>query len=118
LPSSLLLISLTLCAIAAEPSAAPPPASEAKAPAASKAPAVKPTLANVAYGKHERQVLDFYQAKSEKPTPVVFYIHGGGWINGDKAGFRAAPYLAEGSSRRNAKASASSASSSIPTPRA
>lgn len=42
------------------------------------------TLLNVPYGKHERQVLDFYQAKSDKPTPVVFYIHGGGWSNGDK----------------------------------
>jgi acetyl esterase/lipase len=39
---------------------------------------------NVPYGKHARQVLDFYQAKSDKPTPVVFYIHGGGWSNGDK----------------------------------
>lgn len=48
------------------------------------APALAPTKANVPYGTHERQVLDFYQAKSEKPTPVVFYIHGGGWQNGDK----------------------------------
>jgi acetyl esterase/lipase len=39
---------------------------------------------NVAYGNHPRQVLDFYQAKSDKPTAVVFYIHGGGWRNGDK----------------------------------
>jgi acetyl esterase/lipase len=38
----------------------------------------------VAYGSHPRQVLDFYPAKSEKPTPVVFYIHGGGWQGGDK----------------------------------
>ena len=41
-------------------------------------------LIGVAYGTHPRQVLDFYQAKSETPTPVVFYIHGGGWQNGDK----------------------------------
>src|SRR2546422_840778 len=41
-------------------------------------------LLNVPYGMHGRQVLDFYQAKSDKPTPVVFYIHGGGWRNGDK----------------------------------
>jgi acetyl esterase/lipase len=40
---------------------------------------VVPTVANVAYGSHERQVLDFYQAKSDQPTPVVFFIHGGGW---------------------------------------
>ncbi|MCA9270456.1 MAG: alpha/beta hydrolase [Planctomycetales bacterium] len=39
---------------------------------------------NLAYGKHERQVLDFYPAPSDKPTPVVFYIHGGGWQAGDK----------------------------------
>jgi acetyl esterase/lipase len=44
-----------------------------------------PTLANVAYGKHERQVLDFWQAKSEKPTALLFFIHGGGWMNGDKS---------------------------------
>lgn len=36
-------------------------------------------LTNVPYGSHERQVLDFYPAKSDTPTPVVFYIHGGGW---------------------------------------
>jgi acetyl esterase/lipase len=41
-------------------------------------------LIGVAYGKHPREVLDFFQAKSEKPTPVVFYIHGGGWQAGDK----------------------------------
>src|SRR6516165_2322653 len=43
-----------------------------------------PTAANVAYGSHERQVLDFWQAKSDRPTPLVLYIHGGGWVNGDK----------------------------------
>lgn len=41
-------------------------------------------LLNVPYGSHPRQVLDFYQAKSDKPTPVVLYIHGGGWRGGDK----------------------------------
>ncbi len=45
---------------------------------------IKPTLANVAYGTHERQVLDFYKADSTLPTPVVLYIHGGGWVRGDK----------------------------------
>lgn len=41
-------------------------------------------LHDVPYGDHPRQVLDFYPAKSDKPTPVVFYIHGGGWRGGDK----------------------------------
>ncbi len=46
---------------------------------------VPPTLANVPYGRHERQVLDFYQAKSEQAAPLLFFIHGGGWMTGDKA---------------------------------
>jgi acetyl esterase/lipase len=48
------------------------------------APTVKPTHADVHYGPHERQVLDFYQAKSSQPTPVIVYIHGGGFVGGDK----------------------------------
>lgn len=49
----------------------------------------------VTYGKHPRQVLDFYQAKSDKPTPLVFNIHGGGWRGGDKK-FNAKPFLDKG----------------------
>jgi acetyl esterase/lipase len=52
-------------------------------------------LLNVPYGKHPRQVLDFYQAKSDRPTPVVFYIHGGGWQGGDKR-TNPQPFLARG----------------------
>jgi acetyl esterase/lipase len=44
----------------------------------------------VAYGPHPRQVLDLYRAKSVTPTPVVFAIHGGGWVNGSKDGYRGA----------------------------
>jgi hypothetical protein len=56
-------------------------------PAAKPAPTPTraPTVANVAYGTHERQVLDFYKAASTKPTPLLFFIHGGGWVSGDKA---------------------------------
>jgi len=43
-----------------------------------------PTHKNVAYGKHERHVLDFWQAKSDKPTPLVLFIHGGGFTGGSK----------------------------------
>lgn len=52
-------------------------------------------LIGVPYGSHPRQVLDFYQAKSDKPTPVVFHIHGGGWIAGDKF-VGPKPYLDQG----------------------
>ena len=45
----------------------------------------QPTQANVPYGRHPRQVLDFYQAKTAQPAPLLFFIHGGGWMTGDKA---------------------------------
>lgn len=43
-----------------------------------------PTHANVSYGPHERNVLDLYLAESDTPTPLVLYIHGGGFQGGDK----------------------------------
>ena len=73
---NLLLVSLCLlCSytFAADPAAKP-----------ARPPQRKPTLANVAYGTHERQVLDFWKAESSRPTPVLFNIHGGGWVAGDK----------------------------------
>ncbi len=44
-----------------------------------------PTMADVPYGEHTRNVLDFWKAESKTPTPLLFYIHGGGWMAGDKA---------------------------------
>lgn len=60
---------------------------KAKPPAPPQPP---PTVAKLAYGTHERQVLDFWQAESSKPTPLVLYIHGGGWRGGDKNSLGAA----------------------------
>src|SRR5262245_17710193 len=51
-----------------------------------KATGTKPTQADVAYGKHEAQKLDFYKAESKEPTPLLFFIHGGGWVAGTKSG--------------------------------
>jgi hypothetical protein len=45
---------------------------------------MKPTHANVKYGKHERQVFDIWLAESSKPTPLAVYIHGGGFKAGSK----------------------------------
>jgi acetyl esterase/lipase len=64
----------------------------AKASAKTKAvrPATPPTQANVPYGRHPRQVIDFYKARSATPTPLVVHIHGGGWVSGDKSGIGSA----------------------------
>lgn len=44
-----------------------------------------PTLPDVPYGTSPKQVLDFYKAKTDKPAPLLFFVHGGGWMVGDKA---------------------------------
>ena len=52
--------------------------------AADETKPLEPTQANVAYGPHERNVLDFYKANGDGPRPLLVYIHGGGWVVGDK----------------------------------
>lgn len=66
----------TLIAVVAACGAAGP------ARAADRPPA--PTHADVKYGAHPRQVLHFWKAKGDAPTPVVVFVHGGSWIKGDR----------------------------------
>jgi acetyl esterase len=51
-----------------------------------EAAASKPTpdVANFKYGPHQRNVFDLWRAKSDQPTPLVVFIHGGGFRGGDK----------------------------------
>lgn len=48
---------------------------------------VKPTL-NQAYGHDDLQKLDVYEpaVRAKDPAPVLIYIHGGGFMRGDKSG--------------------------------
>ncbi len=58
--------------------------------AAKKQPPARPTptVADFVYGtESDRQRFDFWQAKSDSPTPLVLLIHGGGWKNGDKTSY-------------------------------
>ena len=48
----------------------------------------KPTISELPYGTHKRQVLDFWKAESDKPTPLILVIHGGGWNGGSKERLR------------------------------
>jgi acetyl esterase/lipase len=63
---------------------------KADAKAKSKAKAAMPdlppkTFADVPYGDHPRQVLDFWKAETREPAPLAIFIHGGGWNGGDKS---------------------------------
>ncbi len=62
------------------------PVTKSKAPAP-PADTVQPTFADVAYGPGESQRLWFWQAKSNKPTPLIMNIHGGGWLHGQRDAF-------------------------------
>jgi acetyl esterase/lipase len=60
------------------------PAAEAKQVLAANPPLPEPTFFDVAYGPHPKQVLHFWKAESEKPAPLLFFIHGGGWQGGGR----------------------------------
>src|SRR5437879_1416694 len=77
-PLRLLLIFIVSLAPALRPAFAQQTAS----PAAARP---KPTFADVKYGPHERNVLDFWKADTKEPAPVVVAIHGGGFMAGDKS---------------------------------
>ena len=46
-------------------------------------------ISNASYGSDARQKMDVYlpAGRSVKETPVLIYIHGGAWIDGDKSEF-------------------------------
>ncbi|MEZ5940944.1 MAG: alpha/beta hydrolase [Planctomycetaceae bacterium] len=48
---------------------------------------VRPTFTDVAYDDdHPAQCVDVYLTESDKPTPAIVFIHGGGWRGGSKRG--------------------------------
>jgi acetyl esterase/lipase len=57
-----------------------------------------PTHAEVSYGPHPRNVLDFWRANGDGPRPLLVHIHGGGWTGGDKkiAPQQVQPYIDKG----------------------
>ena len=57
----------------------------AKTPATKpQASASEPTFENVAYGSHEKELMNFWQHHSREPSGVLLEIHGGGWMGGKK----------------------------------
>jgi acetyl esterase len=84
----LLFLSLGLCVLAQPPGGA---SADKKAQPKQKGGAKpKPDLAEVKYGPHARNVLDLWKAKSSTPTPLVVFIHGGGFRGGSKEALSAA----------------------------
>ncbi len=76
---SLIAFLLVLCAVQSA-NAQPGKRRKPKPP-----PFVPPTLAEVRYGAHERNVMDVWQVDSAKPAPVLVAIHGGAFRHGDKS---------------------------------
>jgi len=71
---------------AAGPVIDPPAARALYAPLLALAPRGGPVLRDIVYGEDERHRLDIYlPLRAEGPAPVVVFLHGGGFIRGDKA---------------------------------
>ena len=54
----------------------------------------KPVIADGKYGSHERNTFDLWRPESKKPTPLVIFIHGGGFTRGDKERLSASQVIA------------------------
>ena len=52
-----------------------------------------PASQDVRYGDHPRNLLDFFPAESDSPTPVLIFFHGGGFVAGDKEIARQRPIV-------------------------
>lgn len=68
----------------------PKPKGDRAAPERSKP---DPDIADAAYGPHERNVIDLWKAKTERPAPLLVFFHGGGFVGGNKTNLD--PYLLE-----------------------
>lgn len=45
---------------------------------------IEPTYRDLSYGPYERNIMDVWLSSSDKPTPVVIFVHGGGFTSNDK----------------------------------
>lgn len=77
---------LTTCLLAVSFASMTGPAlaQEATAPRREAPPLPPADHENVRYGPHERNVIDLWLAPSAGPTPLIVYLHGGGFSGGDK----------------------------------
>lgn len=48
-----------------------------------------PNEKDLSYGPHERNVIDLWLAEGDGVRPLVVFIHGGGWLAGDKKSVKA-----------------------------
>ena len=55
------------------------------APAKKANNSIAPTFKDVKYGAHKKDLMNFWQVKSEKPLGILLDIHGGGWMGGKKS---------------------------------
>jgi acetyl esterase len=78
--------SLPVSGLIAQPSSSGPATGKTEV---ARVPTPQPDLPNVRYGPHESNVLDLWKAKLGEPTPLVIFIHGGGFRGGDKSSVNA-----------------------------
>jgi acetyl esterase/lipase len=78
-------MTLVLFAAAVAPAQQPEGGKKSARKNAPAAPAQPPTYPDLKYGPYARNVMDVWLAKSDKPTPVLVSIHGGGFSGGNKS---------------------------------
>jgi hypothetical protein len=86
---AILLVAFAASAQEKKDTKGPDPAQAKKGPPGNRGPRIPPTYENLKYGPYDDTVLDLWLAKSDKPTPVLVNIHGGGFRAGSKSNMNA-----------------------------
>ncbi len=80
----------------ANPSDAPPPKADRKQQAVTKHPNVRRDIEFGRVDGHALKLDLFLPAETDRPVPCVVFVHGGGWLNGDKkSGERNAAWITD-----------------------
>jgi hypothetical protein len=86
---AILVLSFSVGAQEKKDGQAPKQGQGKKGQPANQGPRIQPTYENVKYDAFDQTVLDLWIAKSDKPTPLVVNIHGGGFSAGSKSNLNA-----------------------------
>ena len=82
--------------VAAATAVAPPEAGAAPLPPCPEAPTTYSAHKDLAYGADDAHKLDVFVPAGAGPFPLAIFVHGGGWVGGDKAGALILPLAKQG----------------------
>src|SRR5262245_31930896 len=91
IPFAVIVLAWVIPVVARDPAAPTRPTEQrregAAVPIPEKGGGPPPDFSDERYGPHDRNVFDLWRIDAREPTPLLIFIHGGGFSQGDKRGY-------------------------------